>query len=515
MDRTGVRPFYAQNIKSEVEVISMELEKILGGESRNLEYKEALPDKSFKYMKSVVAFANGSGGRIVFGIRDGDRAVVGIPKDAVFKTMDAITNAISDSCEPAIIPDVVFQTVEDKTLIVVEIPMGMQRPYYIKKQGMANGTYIRVSGTTRPAGRDIIKELFYESEGRSYDMVPQKENAVSDVEIDNLCREMKEVALSNCMDEAQRRAVRDVTRNVLISWGVLAEVEGVIRPTNALDFLLGRDGFLSRIQCGVFKGVDRAVFVDKREYTGAMWNQIEEAYQFVLRNIHLGARLDGIYRRDIYELPPASIRELIVNAAVHCSFLQSSVIQVAVFDDRLEITSPGGLMPGVTIDKMKEGFSKVRNRAIASAFSYMNIIEQWGSGIPKIMNEMDAYGLEEPEFIDMECALRINLYRSRPDNHHHGTIDTNHGTTDTNESDPDTKGTEGDAKISLDENSRVIIALVKENPRITQKAIQEQSNVSLRTVKRIMAELQDKGIIKRKGNNRLGEWMVESDQEKN
>ena len=167
----------------------MELEKILGGESRNLEYKEALPDKSIKYMKSVVAFANGSGGRIVFGIRDGDRAVVGIPKDAVFKTMDAITNAISDSCEPAIIPDVVFQTVEDKTLIVVEIPMGMQRSYYIKKQGMANGTYIRVSGTTRPAGRDIIKELFYESEGRSYDMVPQKENAVSDVEIDNLCRE--------------------------------------------------------------------------------------------------------------------------------------------------------------------------------------------------------------------------------------------------------------------------------------------------------------------------------------
>ena len=137
------------------------------------------------------------------------------------------------------------------------------------------------------------------------------------------------------------------------------------------------------------------------------------------------------------------------------------------------------------------------------------------SGIPKIMNEMDAYGLEAPEFIDIECALRINLYRSRPDNHHNGTIDTNHGTTDTNESDPDTKGTEGDAKISLDENSRVIIALVKENPRITQKAIQEQSNVSLRTVKRIMAELQDKGIIKRKGNNRLGEWMVESDQEKN
>lgn len=98
---------------------------------------------------------------------------------------------------------------------------------------------------------------------------------------------------------------------------------------------------------------------------------------------------------------------------MNCSFLQNSHIQVAVYDDRLEITSPGGLLPGVTIESMKEGYSKIRNRALAQAFLYMNMIETWGSGIPKLMESMRKYGLEEPEFIDMGIGLRINLYRKK------------------------------------------------------------------------------------------------------
>ena len=100
---------------------------------------------------------------------------------------------------------------------------------------------------------------------------------------------------------------------------------------------------------------------------------------------------------------------------MNCSFLQNSHIQVAIYDDRLEITSPGGLLPGVTIEKMQEGFSKIRNKALAHAFLYMNMIEEWGSGIPKLMREMKEYGLREPEFIDLEIGFRVNLYRNRGD----------------------------------------------------------------------------------------------------
>ena len=94
-------------------------ETLFSGESKNVEYKVTVPEKSEKYMKTVVAFANGRGGKIVFGIEDKTLDVVGIDEDSIYKTMDAITNAISDSCEPSIRPDVAMQTVKDKMVIVV------------------------------------------------------------------------------------------------------------------------------------------------------------------------------------------------------------------------------------------------------------------------------------------------------------------------------------------------------------------------------------------------------------
>lgn len=210
----------------------MTIEEILAGESKNVEFKVQRPDKSIKYMKSVVAFANGKGGRIVFGIDDKTRDVVGIPEDKVFQEIDAITNAISDSCEPIIIPDVYLQNVSGKTVIIAEISAGRQKPYYIKADGFENGVYIRVSGTTRLADRDMSRELYYECDGRSYDSVIRTDLEVTDEDIQMLCSQMKEVALANSKSDYQRESVKDVTKNVLLSWGILKKADDgkYIRP---------------------------------------------------------------------------------------------------------------------------------------------------------------------------------------------------------------------------------------------------------------------------------------------
>ncbi len=478
----------------------MTREEILAGESKNMEFKVSRPEKSIKYMKSVVAFANGKGGRIIFGIDDETREIVGIPKENVFREMDAITNAISDSCEPVIVPDIYLQTIDDKNIIIVEISSGKQKPYYIKPDGITEGVYVRVSGTSRKADRSMTQELYYESEGRSYDTVIRRDVPISDEEIEKLCIEMKQVALSKCKDNMQRVNVKDVTKNILLSWGVLAEDEdGSIHPTNAYIFLTGQDAFLSKIQCGMFKGMTRAVFVDKREYGGPLWQQAEEAFQFVLRNIRLGARIEGLYRQDIYELPPDSIRELIINAIMNCSFLQSSHIQVAIFDDRLEITSPGGLMPGVTIDRMKEGYSQIRNRALAHAFSYMNLIEGWGTGIPRLLREMKEYGLAEPEFVDMEIALRINLYRAKTGTKISGETDTN-----------TENGEETNVVTGEEKNTRSrILTEIKRNPFITQKQLAEKVGLSYSGIRYAMRQLQDEGILKRSGSTKKGQWIIQ------
>ena len=391
----------------------MTIEEILAGESKNVEFKENLPEKSIKYMKSVVAFANGIGGKIIFGIADKTREVVGFDKEDVFKKMDAIANAVSDSCEPAIIPDITLQTVEGKTVIVVEVSEGRQRPYYIKSLGRDGGVYVRVAGTTRLADEYMVKELLFEGSNRYYDQALCTGLNITDDDVDALCKAMKEQAVKNAHTEEQKASIKDVGRQQLRSWGILIERDGKDYPSNAFAILTGNGGLHVATQCGVFKGTTKAVFVDRREYTGPLWEQIDEAFQFVLRNIHLGATIVGIYRQDIYEIPPDAIRELIINAMVHRSYLDHGTVQVAVYDNRLEITSPGKLPMGQTLERMKEGYSKIRNEALANAFSYMNLIEHWGSGIPRIIDKVKTAGLREPEFIGGEVDLRINIYRGQ------------------------------------------------------------------------------------------------------
>ena len=397
----------------------MTIEEILAGESKNVEFKESLPEKSIKYMKSVVAFANGTGGKIIFGIADKTREVVGFAKEDVFETMDAIANAVSDSCEPAIIPDISLQTIDGKTVIVVEVSEGRQRPYYIKALGRDGGVYVRVAGTTRLADEYMIKELLFEGSNRYYDQALCAGLNITDEDIDALCKAMKEQAVKNAHNEEQKASIKDVGRQQLRSWGVLIERDGKDYPSNAFAILTGNAGLHVATQCGVFKGTTKAVFVDRREYTGLLWEQIDEAFQFVLRNIHLGATIVGIYRQDVYEIPPDAIRELIINAMVHRSYLDHGTIQVAVYDNRLEITSPGKLPMGQTMERMKEGYSKIRNEALAHAFAYMNLIEHWGSGIPRIIDKVKAAGLREPEFIGGEVDLRINIYRGQVETKNH------------------------------------------------------------------------------------------------
>ena len=218
---------------------------------------------------------------------------------------------------------------------------------------------------------------------------------------------------------------------------------------------------------------------------------MEAAFQYVLEKINRGMRIQGMYRQDRYELPVDSVREMIANSVAHRSYLEPGNIQVALFDDRLEVTSPGMLLNGVSIKKMKEGYSKPRNRAIASAFAYMKIIEKWGSGIPRILRECSEYGLPEPEFIDFDGDFRVNMYRQLPEKDWSHTDDTKHDTNDT-----------------LSENDTKILNLIRENPSITQAELREKLQVSIATVKRLMADLQKRGLIERQGSSRKGKWII-------
>ena len=318
---------------------------MFSGESKNIEYKVSLSDKNEKYMKTIVAFANTQGGKLIVGVDDKTHQVVGVENDMLFPLMDGIANAVSDSCEPQIIPDIEPQTIDGKTVIVVTVEAGKNRPYYLKSRGKDNGTYIRVAGTSRQAFPEKIKELEMEGARISWDELTCVGYPVSEEATEKLCRDIEKFRKKAGMSK------HSVKKEQLINWKILKQSEGQLRATNAYALLTSDYFSFSKTQCAVFKGTDRAVFLDKREFTGPIYTQIEEAVDFVLRNIRLGATIDGLVRKEKYELPPKAIRKMIINAHCHRNLLDESCIQVAVYDDRLEVTSPGGLYNGLTYRK--------------------------------------------------------------------------------------------------------------------------------------------------------------------
>ena len=422
----------------------------------------------------------------MFGIDDKTLEIVGMDEDNIFKTMDAITNAISDSCEPRIRPDITLQTVNDKTVIVVEILPGPMRPYYIKSEGMTEGTYMRVSGTTRPVEGYMLKELILEGQNRYFDSEPCRELQITDEDIQNLCKTMKETAIKNTWQDSEKAKIKDITKNTLLSWGILTEVHGEIFPTNAYALLTGQLRMQPIIQCGLFKGKDRAYFTDRKEFDGPIQNQVDATYQYVLEKINMGMQIQGIYRQDVYELPTDSVRELIANAVAHRSYLEPGNIQVAIFDDRLEVTSPGMLLNNVSIKKMMEGYSKPKNPAIANAFAYMKIIEKWGTGIPRIFRECRDYGLPDPELIDFDGDFRVNMYRK-------SLIDKKQVTEVTE------KVTDIEAKI---------LELISDDSAITTSKLADMLSVTRKTISTHIKIMKKNNVIERIGSDRKGYWKI-------
>ena len=470
----------------------MGAEEFLKGESRNVEYKSELPKKSERYMKSVIAFANTSGGKLIIGIEDGSNKVVGVDKDSVFQIMDGIANAVSDCCEPQIIPDITFQNIDGKCVVVVSIYPGVNRPYYLKSAGKDQGVYVRVAGTSRLADSRKIRELEIEGANLSWDELVCVGYPVTEQAVSKLCQDIYGYMLRSVVSEEEKKEIPRVTKEQLINWKLLKKSEERLLATNGF-VLLTSDSFpFARIQCALFKGNDRDEFIDKKEYTGPLYEQIEGAYQFVLRHINRGAEIDGLVRKEQYELPTGAIREMIINAQCHRNFMDDSCIQVAVYDDRLEVTSPGMLYGGLTLEEAMSGRSKIRNRVIAEVFSRMELIEEWGTGIRRIIRRAEEYGLPEPEFLEIGDTFRVNLYRLQSEKADKKPIKK-----------ADKKPIKkADKKSAAQERQKRILRYVELYGEINNKKARDLLGLADSTTKRLLKQMTEEGLLKEQGERR-------------
>lgn len=463
----------------------MDKSTLLKGESKTLEFKAALSSKSESYLKTVVAFANTDGGRLIFGIDDKSRQVVGVEKDDVFKIMDAIANAVSDSCAPKIVPDISFETIEDKTVVLVDIAAGFNRPYMLKSGGLDKGVYVRVGATSRPADAEQIREMMLDGSNQSWDEQICRSYALTDRAVKKLCSD-----INRYRTEKDGQNAPKTTKETLIGWGVLKQDKTEVLPTNAFALLTDNPFGQAKIQCAVFKGESKSVFLDRKEYEGSLCRLLEDAYQYVLRNIRMGAVIEGLIRQDKFELPPAAIREMICNAICHRSYMDEGMIQVSVFDDRLEVSSPGALCRGLTLKDALKGRSKPRNKVIAEVFSRMGIIEKWGTGLQRIVDLAKQEGLKEPVFENNDSFFRVILYRGKEEAAQ--TTDQTIQTTDQ----------------TVQTTEQKIMNAIAEKPTITRKELTEKTGLSESGVKWQLDKLKKEQKILRAGGTFGGHWVV-------
>lgn len=397
------------------------------GEGKNIEFKREIPKRHEKLLKDVIAFSNSTGGKIFIGIEDKTNEVIGIGEKNPFRLADDISNMIFDSCTPIIDPEITIQTLEGRTVVVVEVFPGRMRPYYLKSFGKEQSSYIRINGTSRPADDRKLKELELEGQKISYDTLPEIDMEYSEREAKILCnamekvaydvqttcvtREIQEMSLDPEQNTEETEIINKMTIEKLEDLGLLCRIGKDLQPTHAFRLMTKNKIRYAKIQCALFKGTERDIFIDKREFDGPLYVQLEDAYRFVLKHINLGAKIEGLHRKEAYELPVRTIRELITNAVVHRSYLDESCIQVCVYDDRIEVTSPGMLYGGLDMQSAKSGKSKCRNTAIAESFRYMGLIEAWGTGIPRMIKECREYGLREPVFEELGDSIRVTIFR--------------------------------------------------------------------------------------------------------
>jgi len=456
-------------------------EKIKKGESRTLEFKVDFPEGN-QLSRSVVAFANGAGGEILIGVDD-KGFVKGLAEDQINNYPDRIAASISDSCNPLIVPDIFRTTIENKSVIIIKIYPGSAKPYYLKNTGIDKGTYVRIGAINKIADNNVIREL-----------ERQRNNISFDEEI-NYRYEIADFDLNKFSADFEKYANKKITNVDMFNFKLFVNENNKEYLSNGAVILNGLED-KAKVKCARFKGNEMGEFIDRKEFSGMLYDVVESVIAFIKNHISLKGVIEDLHRDDTYEVPLIALREAVINAIVHRDYTIESDIKVAIYDDMIEIMSPGVLPGSITIDQIDEGRSEIRNKIISRIFKEFNLIEQWGIGITKIIKSCESYGLKKPLFIEKGGFFSVEIYRDRPNTDRIPTANR-----------PQT-----DLKTALvmdfTEQELKIIEFLKQNARMERSDVMELLEIKETRAKELLSVLINKGTIERKGTGKSSFYIL-------
>lgn len=467
----------------------MKLEQLIG-EATEYDKKAMLEIKKPKsWLKSVSAFANGVGGVLIFGIADND-SVVGV--DDAKKAMEVISEQIKTKMDP--IPEVLLKAheIDGKKIITLEVYRGDETPYYYVGEGNYTA-FVRIGNESVIAAAMDLKRLVLRGKNRTYDSL------VTDYNFDDY-------SFSKLKAAYYKQTKKSMEIKDFESFGII-DRNGMLTNAGAL-FADESPVYCSRLFCTRWNGIDKASGVidalDDEEYTGSLILLLEEGMNFARRNSKKMWKKESDRRVEYPEYPERSIFEGLVNGLVHRNYLDmGSEVHIDIFDDRLEIYSPGGMYDGTLIQDRDIGNvpSKRRNPVVADIFSRLDYMERRGSGFKKIMQ---AYEVEpnytedkKPVFYSNATEFRVILknlnFTDEVLNEKNEVLDEvldevlNSGRTET--------------------EIKVIKAILV-SPRIKQKELAEQVGISVSTIQRTIKKLVKEGKIVRVNGKRDGYWKI-------
>ena len=391
----------------------MDLSDIVRRGAEHTAFWEKIPSRSASYVRTAIAFANSQGGMLIFGASEGLEKITGFDPADTFSLADRIGRTISRCCAPLLFPETELCTVDPRCLIVVTVSPGRCRPYYLRSAGRDGGTFIRAGGVTCRASAGMIRELAFDDSRIPWDRQICAGYRVTGEAIGQLCA---------AMNDRRRRMRRPgqspedqipVTEETLAQWNLIRKCGDICEAANA--FVLMTSDFFpsSGVRCAVYRGCDRQEVGCSCAFSGPLYEQVEKTVSFILEHTRSGTDTGGAVPGRSRELPAEAVREMVVNAVCHRSYTLESRVQVDVFADRVEVTSPGGLPKGLTLEEALAGHSRLRNLGVTNVFLQIGLLDSWGTGLQRMQSLARDLGLRPPEFVAGADFFRVTFFRTR------------------------------------------------------------------------------------------------------
>lgn len=413
-------------------------------------------------LETIGSFANARGGTLLVGVNDSG-AITGMQIGK--KTMEDIAYRIQITTDPRLQPSISIIEFEQKKIIVINVSSGTGVPISVR------GRYFRrVGRSNQRMSHEEIMQRMIASTGLSWDAHIEPASTLEDIDFNRVSSFVKTIKGNGRLIIPGNTSDQEVLRKLeFIRDGI---------PTRAALLLFGKkpESFFSSafLKLGRFR--TSTLIVDDREIHGNLFEQLDGAINWFRERLETEFIITGKPQRDVkWEYPLSALREAVTNAICHRDYTSQAHTQIRLYDDHLKIWNAGGLPPSLTPEKLlSEHDSIPRNRKIAEAFFYCGLIEQWGSGTLRIIEELHSSGLPSPKFVSEPNHFRLTLYRDIFNDEHL-------------------------QKMGLSERQLKAVAYLKIHPSITTSIYQSLTGISKRTAVRELNDMGDKEIISKEG----------------